>query len=137
MTGDIGQNIRDIRIALDLSTSQVAETIGLSRSYYAQLETGKRKLSADHVRRIADALGVPVGELFETSGRRSARPARRGPIQKATRTLNVRELRRRLEPLLGEHTSGAVKCIELLISSPSEMKALMKRIKGEMARQAQ
>ena len=59
VTGDIGQNIRDIRIALELSTSHVAEAIGLSRSYYAQLETGKRKLSADHVRWIADVLEVP------------------------------------------------------------------------------
>ena len=77
-----------------------------------------------------------MGELFEASGRRSARPARRGPLQKATRTLNVHELRRRLEPLLGELTSDAVRCTQLLVSSPSAMKALMRQIKVETSRQA-
>jgi transcriptional regulator with XRE-family HTH domain len=64
-------SLRDKREALGLTQEDVAERIGTSQSVYAQIESGKTKLTnADRRRAISQALGirhvdflVEVGEL--------------------------------------------------------------------------
>jgi transcriptional regulator with XRE-family HTH domain len=60
----------------------VAERSGLSESFLSQVERGRSNASIASLRRIADALGVSVSDLFEPSGpprprvlRRDDRPA--------------------------------------------------------------
>ena len=60
----IGWRIRAIRERKELTGRDVASVLGISRPYYTQLEGGKRRLSAEHVWRIALALDVRVGQLF-------------------------------------------------------------------------
>ena len=56
--------VRALREAADLTQTAVAATAGMSRPYYAQVESGRHSVSIDRIFAIADALGVPVGELF-------------------------------------------------------------------------
>ncbi len=60
----IREKIRAIRIQKGLSAKEVAESIGISRPYYTQLELGSRRLSAEHVQNIAIALDVLISELY-------------------------------------------------------------------------
>ena len=58
------RRVRVIRLAKGLTGRDVAKALGISRPYYSQLEGGSRRLSAEHVWRIALALDVRVGQLF-------------------------------------------------------------------------
>jgi transcriptional regulator with XRE-family HTH domain len=59
-----GARLRQLRKAQKLSQEGVALKAGLDRSYVGQIERGESNLSLVNIRRIADALGVEVGELF-------------------------------------------------------------------------
>ncbi len=135
MASDIGKNIRATRDALGLTGAHVSRAIGLSRPYYTQLEGGTRRLSAEHVRRIAEVLGVHVGELYEGPSETRASKPRGGRQPKHLRPLDTSEIRRRLKPLLGEHTGDAVQCIRILVSAPKEMREKMSELKREMVHQ--
>lgn len=56
--------IRAIRSERKLSTYQLAEMVGTTQSTIHRLETGKRKLTVDWMRRIAQALGVQPEDLI-------------------------------------------------------------------------
>ena len=60
----IGWRIKAIRERKELKGRDVAKALGIFRPYYSQLEGGSRRLSAEHVWRIALALDVRVGQLF-------------------------------------------------------------------------
>lgn len=58
-TGDI---IRDIRRQMGLTQEEFAESLGISNTYLAMIETGKRK-GKFILRKIADKYGIDVGIL--------------------------------------------------------------------------
>lgn len=60
---ELGQVIRRYRVAAGLSQEQLAERSGLHATYLSQIETGKRNLSVQVLRRVAAGLGVPAAEL--------------------------------------------------------------------------
>ncbi len=47
-----------------LSQAQLAEAIGVSQAYVAQLETGQRQGKPDLFKKMAEALGVVVDDLI-------------------------------------------------------------------------
>jgi transcriptional regulator with XRE-family HTH domain len=50
----------------DVSQAEIARRAGVSTTYLSALESGERKSPGLPVlRRLANALGVPVGELLE------------------------------------------------------------------------
>jgi transcriptional regulator with XRE-family HTH domain len=59
-----GQTLKDIRAGSGKTQEVVALTAGLDRSFYVEVESGKHSPALDRVFDIADALGVPVGDLF-------------------------------------------------------------------------
>ena len=59
----IRTTIRSLRKAKGLRAQDVARKLGLSRSYYSQLESGARRLTVGHLIEIARILGVSVNEL--------------------------------------------------------------------------
>lgn len=61
---ELGQQIRAIRLNKGLVQDEVAHRAELARSYYGDVERGSRNVSALNLIRIAEALGVEVGELF-------------------------------------------------------------------------
>ena len=58
--------IRELREREGLTQEELAKRAKITRSHLALLEAGHRKNpSLDILRRVARALGVPVGELLE------------------------------------------------------------------------
>lgn len=47
------QKLREMRIKNKYTTQAMAEQLGISKSFYSQIETGSRKLSYDMAIRIA------------------------------------------------------------------------------------
>jgi len=59
-----GSHIRALRHERELSQEEVAHRAGLHVTYLSGIERGKRNPSLKNLRKIAAALGVPVGDLF-------------------------------------------------------------------------
>ena len=60
-----GERIRELRIAQGLSQEKFALSIGMDRTYYASVESGKRNISLNNIKKIADGLGVSLSDLFK------------------------------------------------------------------------
>lgn len=52
--------LREARISKELSLSNVAKEIGISRSFYNQIETGERNPSLDNAIKICELLNIDV-----------------------------------------------------------------------------
>jgi transcriptional regulator with XRE-family HTH domain len=70
---------RDTRISLDLTQQQVADRVGVSRSFIAKVELGLVDPSLDMVSRIADAIGLQL-ELSIRPPIFPGGPQLRGPV---------------------------------------------------------
>jgi len=58
--------LKQLRKDRGWSQAKLAEEADVTNAYIAQLETGKKKNpSLDVLKRLARALGVPMGELLE------------------------------------------------------------------------
>jgi len=64
----LGDYLRDLRNKRRLSLREVCEEVGVSVSYLSQIETGERKPSAEILRKLAPAYGVPVRDILEVAG---------------------------------------------------------------------
>lgn len=62
----VGLRIKELRNALGYSQETLAYTIEMSRTYFAEVETGKRNISIDNIDRIARGLGVSLKEFFNS-----------------------------------------------------------------------
>lgn len=60
----VGDNIRRLRLKFGLTQEELALKSGLSQGYINQLESGKRRYTQKSLELIADALSVPMAELF-------------------------------------------------------------------------
>ena len=76
----IGRNIERLRIERDLSQEALADKAKIDRAHAGRIERGKINVTVDVLERLARALGVKVGELFQTASL-SHRPAplKKGP----------------------------------------------------------
>jgi len=61
----ISDKIKKLRKTKGLDQQTLAQRTGLTRSYISLLEGGKKMAAISSLSRIADALGVRVGEFFE------------------------------------------------------------------------
>lgn len=61
----IAGNIRKAREKKGYSQEELAEVAGFSRSYYNEIETGKRNISLINLKKIMDALELSADQLFE------------------------------------------------------------------------
>lgn len=64
---NIGENIKRIRIAKNLSQKEVTMSAGLDTAQYSRIENGKTDPSVNTLERIAKALGVSLAELFAST----------------------------------------------------------------------
>src|SRR5438132_8881519 len=79
---DVGERLRALRRFRRCTLRTIAERSGLSESFLSQVERGRSSASIASLRRITDALGVSIADLFEPGGlpgprvlRRDERPA--------------------------------------------------------------
>lgn len=62
----VGLRIKELRAGLGLSQEAFAYSIEMSRTYFAEVETGKRNISIENIERIARGLGVSLREFFDS-----------------------------------------------------------------------
>ncbi len=77
----IGRNVAAARTARGIRRALVAEAIGVTVQQYQKYETGGSRISASRLVRIAEALGVPISDLFAGTSRASEK--RRLPSSRA------------------------------------------------------
>ena len=61
-----GLRIKELRAKTGLSQESFAWGIGIARTYFAEVETGKRNTSLVNLERIANGLGVTLAEFFNS-----------------------------------------------------------------------
>ena len=59
-----GERLRSIRVARGFTQEDFASEAGFSRSYYTELETGKRNPSILNIRKLAHSLKITPSELL-------------------------------------------------------------------------
>ncbi|HKS22775.1 MAG TPA: helix-turn-helix transcriptional regulator [Thermoanaerobaculia bacterium] len=66
-----GDRLREVRTEHGLSQERLAELAGLDRNYIGQIERAERNVALVNIIRIAKALEIEPGELFDpfSSGR--------------------------------------------------------------------
>ena len=60
-----GERLRDERTRAGLTQEALALKAGLDRSFYVEIETARHSVALDRLWDLADALGVPVAQLFD------------------------------------------------------------------------
>ena len=63
----VGLRIKELRAGLGLSQEAFAYSIEMSRTYFAEVETGKRNVSIENIDRIARGLGVSLRGFFDSN----------------------------------------------------------------------
>lgn len=65
VTYDLGNRMRELRQQTGLSQEKFALKINMDRTYYASVESGKRNVSIQNIKKIADGLNISLSELFK------------------------------------------------------------------------
>ena len=60
-----GANLKKIRQEKNMSQGDICRSLGVDRAYISNLESGKRNPTLATIKRLADALGVPVDKLLK------------------------------------------------------------------------
>ena len=63
MNEKLGSRIRALRSAKNFTQEQVADQIGVSRQKYARIESGVNSITLDILSKVAEVLGVTVGDI--------------------------------------------------------------------------
>ena len=61
----IGQKIKALRLAADLTQTELADRADLTKGFISQLENEQTSISVDSLADLLDALGVSLSEFFE------------------------------------------------------------------------
>ncbi|MDD6675909.1 MAG: helix-turn-helix transcriptional regulator [Lactimicrobium massiliense] len=59
-----GACVRQFRTETGLSQEKFALKINMDRTYFASVESGRRNISIENIKKIADGLGLSLAELF-------------------------------------------------------------------------
>lgn len=60
-----GSHLRQLRLERHITQEELASMAGFSRSYYTEVETGKRNISLLNLHKLAVSLGVSLSELLQ------------------------------------------------------------------------
>lgn len=61
---EFGKRIKSLRNETGLSQEKFALIIGMDRTYYASVESGKRNVSLQNIEKIANGFELSISELF-------------------------------------------------------------------------
>lgn len=59
-----GLAIKSVRTNVGISQEKFALMIGMDRTYYASVESGKRNISITNISKIASGFNITLSELF-------------------------------------------------------------------------
>ncbi len=60
----VGKRTRELRNKLGISQEELADIVGLDRTYITSVECGKRNISVVNIEKLANALNVTLSEFF-------------------------------------------------------------------------
>ena len=66
ITTAIGCRVRELRQKGGYSQETFSNKIGMARTYFAEVETGKRNISVRNLKKISDGLGVSLATFFDS-----------------------------------------------------------------------
>ena len=72
---DIGERVRALRLAGNLTQAQLARTLGTTQTALSEIERGNRGLTVQHVVKLARALGATPNDIL--GAMKQARPRKR------------------------------------------------------------
>ena len=61
----LGQNLKKIREQKGMTQERICDILDLDRGYISSIENGKRNPTLSTLKKLADALKVPVDELLK------------------------------------------------------------------------
>ena len=62
---EFGERLKELRQNTGLSQEKFALKINKARTYYASVEAGRRNISLENIKKIADGFEVSLSQLFE------------------------------------------------------------------------
>lgn len=62
----VGLRMKELRVEKGITQEDFANLIDMARSYYAEVETGKRNVSMVNLEKIVEGLGVTFEEFFRS-----------------------------------------------------------------------
>ena len=68
----IGERLKEIRTALDLSQGDIAERTGISDETISRMERGVQSLTVDNLYKISSCLNVPLKDFFDIESKEGA-----------------------------------------------------------------
>jgi len=63
-----GEAVRSIRVDTGISQEALAHLAGIDRSYMGGIERGEHNVALANIKRIADALEVPISTVMKKAG---------------------------------------------------------------------
>jgi len=60
----VGKRVRELRNSIGISQEELADIVGLARTYITSVECGKRNISIVNIEKLAKALNVTLAEFF-------------------------------------------------------------------------
>ena len=66
ITKIFGKRVRELRTEQKLSQEKFALKIGMDRTYLASVESGKRNISIENIKKISDGFGITLEEFFKS-----------------------------------------------------------------------
>ncbi len=85
----LNEALRLIRVFHDLSKSEVAARVGLSKSYVTELEGGNKKVTLEVLQKYADAFGIPISSLMLFAERAEGRASEGARIAIGSKVLKM------------------------------------------------
>lgn len=61
----LGLAIKHLREEMGISQEKFALLIGMDRTYYSSVEAGKRNISLQNIKKIADGFDISISALFD------------------------------------------------------------------------
>ena len=61
----LGNNLKTIRVSKNITQSDLADVLGVDKSFVSNIENGKNNPTLSTISSLAKALGVTVDELFK------------------------------------------------------------------------
>ena len=66
---NIGERIKNLRLAEKLSQNALAEKAGISQSHLRRVELGLSSITIEHLQLVCDALNTSLSEFFDTDNK--------------------------------------------------------------------
>ena len=65
---NFGKAVRSTRLEMGISQESLAELAGIDRSYMGGIERGEHNLALINIKRIANALKIPISSVMKKAG---------------------------------------------------------------------